>query len=554
MCKQIVSKILLLVLSMHLFFFVSIAHSLTIHDIPNKVFSLDLQDIDNDDDNSNDPWTGIPLAALIDNFNWHTWSQDDPSKRGIFTVNAINGIHPWLLFDGTNDLLDIDDSLLTTVESWYSEKSFSIVFKTWTDTTTLQTIYEQGTKEKGFAFQIQWGKLYAWAYNSLDWSSWQEYKVIDFWTIDAQKEYILIFVYDSVNNEIRASLNGIDASVVPASWEQKTHGACIFTAYFWCATYDQEGTIWLWATKNDSLNLSDNSTIVWYETNHFSGYLWEIATWNTALTSTEMWQIHTFLVVKWWFDSIPPVLSSDTWSGAIIPSGEVNLSFTYSDTHTGALGIDIASPNLELFSWNGSDFGTGNIISSYINNGSTVETLTWASYELNNIPLWKYKIRFTIADLAGNEEISEFVFYRDTPELIVGSWSVDLGDLLVNSDNFSEEVIITVKTIGAPFTLYMTGGQDLSYGITKINAWNGIDGFGYDQATYSWALSPVWSWQVIADEALNYNNSGALNNYTYQLKFWANPSADQPAGDYIWNVDFDINLRYFKSEIDIAAE
>lgn len=53
----------------------------------------------------------------------------------------------------------------------YSQKSFSLVFRSGNDVSSPQTIYEQGGKEKGFLFHIFGSTLYAGVYNTLDWAA-----------------------------------------------------------------------------------------------------------------------------------------------------------------------------------------------------------------------------------------------------------------------------------------------------------------------------------------------------------------------------------------------
>jgi len=55
---------------------------------------------------------------------------------------------PALFFDGIDDLYTLEDHVNIASGNEYGEKSFAIVFQTSSDITSLQTLYEQGGKEK----------------------------------------------------------------------------------------------------------------------------------------------------------------------------------------------------------------------------------------------------------------------------------------------------------------------------------------------------------------------------------------------------------------------
>ncbi len=542
--KAIIAKILLCIIWCHMFFAVNFAYSLGTQDILNSIFSLDAQDIDNDNNSANDPVNLSPITNIADNFWTHTGSQNSANQQPLFELNAINGQHPGIKFDGSNDIINIQDHTDISVAPNYDQKSFALVVKTGTDIASLQTIYDQGTKEKWFNFQIKDSHLYAWAYNSLDWSNGNEYKTIDLGTIEAEKEYIVIFVYDNIADEVRWYLNGILKWVLNNAEAQTTHGACIFSAFFGCAMYSQDGSIWLWWTKNDSIDLSNNTQIPWFETHFFNGHIWEISSWNSTLSDSQASDINIFLMVKWWFDSTPPVVNSNTSSWAIAPASSFDISYNYSDSHTWALGIDLSSIELELNRFQSWSFWTGNIIDNHINDLLTNETLTWATYTLDNLTLGKYRIIFKVADFWANTEINEIIFYKDSPELIVGSWSIDIWTLNSDFNTFSPEIDVTVKTIGAPFQLTMNVDQELSYGITQINAWDGNEGFGFDQEVYTNTISPIQNWQIIWTGSLSPNTDGILNEYIYKIRLWWQTNADQHAGEYEGDISFWIDLQY----------
>lgn len=90
---------------------------------------------------------------------------------------------------------------------------------------------------------------------------------------------------------------------------------------------------------------------------------------------------------------------------------------------------------MELYKWNGTTWGT-NIAGT----GLTTPTITatGATYPTNNLLFGKYLYVFQIADNAGNNSTATgATFYIDTPEFIVGSGSINIGDINDTTNTFS---------------------------------------------------------------------------------------------------------------------
>jgi len=60
--------------------------------------------------------------------------------------------------------------------------------------------------------------------------------------------------------------------------------------------------------------------------------------------------------------------------------------------------------------------------------------------------------------------------------------SVDIGKVVgnVQKNSSPDEFIITVQTVGAPFSLTLSGSELDSLG-SIISHWTGVDGFGYEK-------------------------------------------------------------------------
>jgi hypothetical protein len=121
---------------------------------------------------------------------------------------------------------------------------------------------------------------------------------------------------------------------------------------------------------------------------------------------------------------------------------------------------------------------------------------------VHTLPFGKYRATFEIAD-AGNNTTQQVVnFSVDQISMTISRNSLDIGkleagDLMVGT----EELIITVKTLGAGFTLTQNTLNSLSLtgGVIQIQDFDGSNGFGYDYSetgsgnlvSYSGALSRV---------------------------------------------------------------
>ena len=302
--RKITSYVLIFILGFYINLETFMVYALSPNDISNQVFFLDAQDTDADWDNTNEPADWSNIWNLVDKFNSNTGSQSDSNKQPVYNINSINS-YPSLSFDWNNDLLNLADNLEISNNTEFPEKSYAMIIKTWTDINTFQTIYDEGTKEKGFAFQIENNHIYAWAYNTIDWSSPDQFKTIDLWIIDPDTIYTIFFVYDQVNDSIKWYLDWNLINTLNNISLQTTHWACTFDTSFGCTIYDNWWTLALGSTKNDTLKLSDNSEITWYELNPFFWKIWEISSYNHALTDSEISWLDDYLTTKWWLNSAP---------------------------------------------------------------------------------------------------------------------------------------------------------------------------------------------------------------------------------------------------------
>ena len=534
--KKITSSFLLLLFIIYSSFWSVLA--LAPGDISNGVFFLDAQNVDWDWSSGNEPSDNSSVTDIIDTFNAFTWSQSTSSKKPTYKTNSIN-IYPSLKFDWSADYLNITDNQTINTATGYTQKSYAMIIKTWADITTLQTLYEEWWKEKWYSFQIDQWHLYAWAYNSIDWAVWHKTKIIDLWTITAHTVYTIFFVFDSDSNSVTWYLDWTLISTLSTVTQQKTHGSCILDAWIGCSLYSTWSTsIWLWATKNDVLRLSNTTETEILEWHYFTGNIWEISSYNHALTLVEITGLQDYLADKWYWDITAPVITWTNYaSGSILPWWNHNLEFDYNDTHSWSVWIDTSSENLVLEKWNGTSW----VANAGISNTST--TITKAIYATSNLAYWKYRATFNISDNNSNISNNEvIIFYIDIPSMVISEDEFTLWELNDTTNTYSQIVTINVKTVWVPFRVKI---QNDSANISSW--WENI--IPYNWIHWYWKKDGSSIVALITEEEIA-NQTGALdtdwnlNSYTYNVQLWAIIESLQTSGDYDWTVKITIEYDY----------
>ncbi len=131
--------------------------------------------------------------------------------------------------------------------------------------------------------------------------------------------------------------------------------------------------------------------------------------------------------------------------------------------------------------------------------------------------------------------VSERIFFIDELNWTVSQDTVDIGDLTLSTQHNSapSEFTITVETVGAPFTLTLSGTTLISQ-LSVIDHWTGSLGYGYEQYTtgYSDILSSILSPALLASQGANIHPDGNKRIYTYRIQYGARIDETTPAGDY----------------------
>jgi len=240
-------------------------------------------------------------------------------------------------------------------------------------------------------------------------------------------------------------------------------------------------------------------------------------------------------------DITPPTISNLNFaSGSLLPGWNHTLSVSYSDIES---GINTASAVRELYRWNGTDWGADISASALIN--GTINNTT-ANYTTNNLDFWKYLFVFRISDNTwNNSAIFNSVFYIDRPIFLIWDEEIDIWDLSANEQKFSSSTTLTVRTVWAPFKIFLNRNTDLTDPNGNIiQNWDGSTGYWYDITPLSGSITTITLDELIVSQWGWINQDWELNTYVYNIQIWAEVDEQQEAWDYQWNIDFKIQLDY----------
>ena len=307
-----------------------------------------------------------------------------------------------------------------------------------------------------------------------------------------------------------------------------------------------------WGAAQSNAATTINTNIAWFNALTGSNQI----KWKAFLNSNGAQKVEIDQIEIDYFDNVPPIIDDNfPQENTLLPKHNFDITFDYFDVD-GAYGsgsvtenngwawIDISSAALKLSKWDGTTWWS-NIAPTYINfSGSTI--WTWSAiFPTVDIPYGKYQMYFSIADQNGNNASTSVIFYIDEPELIISTSEIDIGEVSDTTNSFSDEVMVTVKTVWAGFSVTMnTPIPELDYIWEKIWTWDGTTWFWFDTPPYTSALSLIWTNQQIGSEAASININGEKNTYTYSLKMWALVDSLQIWWDYEWKIDFWISLDY----------
>ncbi len=317
-------------------------------DIASNVFHLDAQDVDDDGiDNTADGATISTWADLntANNFDFiagtaPVYDTDGFGERGSVVYDG-----------GSSDILTkTGDALINN--SIFSQKAFALVFRTGSDISGFQVIYEQSSGGQGYNFTLEDGVLYAQAYsrNDGDWgdSNAERHKPINLGSVQTNTSYTLIAYHDS--NIWAAQVNeGAFSSFTDAD-DMPANGNAI-------------------GLGGNSGN-SRNPVTLNNENGFFSGQIGEIASWNTQLSGGQIASLNSYFDDRW--GNTAPILGAIEGTNIDFTEGDSDTQITNTITVTDGdshLNMDSARVSIAGGFVTGEDslifVDTGNITGSY---------------------------------------------------------------------------------------------------------------------------------------------------------------------------------------------
>jgi len=242
-------------------------------------------------------------------------------------------------------------------------------------------------------------------------------------------------------------------------------------------------------------------------------------------------------------DAVDPNITSFTPnSDTLFPIGNFAMSYEFNDVDS---GIDIGSEIVTLQRWDGSIWWP-NIAGGYTSLNAI--SLTWATYQVTGLEFGRYRAWFWIQDNAGNSDIINHEFYVDEIEFNISQAEIDIWTIAESWTTYTsvDELIVTVRTVWAAFSVSMNPNTDLTNDSETIPIFDTIAGFWYQEPPYPWTILSHTGWIVVGSEAASLNPDGEKNTYTYNLRYSAllDILENYAAGDYEGSVDFGIDINY----------
>lgn len=180
-----------------------------------------------------------------------------------------------------------------------------------------------------------------------------------------------------------------------------------------------------------------------------------------------------------------------------------------------------------------------NIWSSTINNWELFFELDQEVNSTSSATFNKNWVNFTINPLSWNQQLLPWA----TTNVSTGNINIwNISNPWVN--NFSPNVVLTVRTVWTPFNLILNKDWNLAYNSIQIQNWNWVNWVWYEKTPFTNSINLINNNEIIATQATNLNTSWEKNTYIYTIRLWTNITQEQAAGSYLWNMKFSLELDY----------
>lgn len=328
------------------------------------------------------------------------------------------------------------------------------------------------------------------------------------------------------------------------------------------AVSDYNDALALDITSQNDLVLKDNWWNIWDKAKSSPWPAWSWSAWIAMERLSNPWDwlnssswyssvVNNWLTASYLgtpkntnvFDSIAP--SIDSFSPAdntLYPIWDFTVSYNYSDN----VAINSASYTFAIWKWNwwSYDDVSANISNSWANS-------TTATFDLSNLAFWKYKATFTIDDTSWNTTTKVINFYIDKFEFTISNANIDLWVMQVdNLVDATQNITITVKTLGAWFDLNVGWDNTLNSWINSIQSWNTLYWFWIDYEGIN-SATPHTFWTTYSiPKVLESNATGNIDlnwnqkTFTYNIKYQGKIPFIQVAWNYSWNTNYSVDINY----------
>lgn len=310
-------------------------------EISNIVFHFDATNIDLDNNSTISDWGLVStwknkvatwVWDFVDKDTVNTWRTIQYSSNlPTFNEEWLNWM-PMVEFNWTDQMLAINSNwLLNNDRDWYAnrvymEKSYAIVFKTSDNIEDPQVIYEQWWAATWYNFYIQDGNVWAWVLNYgtsayaetdysptdtnyyFEWDSWHNQKSVKLDEVRPNTIYFIMIVQDSTHlnrtarpiiedikdkryidtqNRLKIYLNWVLANETDHVDAMPEH----FYAWMW--------NVFAWSVTPAKPTLTLFNDISASDKAYFKWWIWELISWNHALTENEIRWIQNYFSQKW---------------------------------------------------------------------------------------------------------------------------------------------------------------------------------------------------------------------------------------------------------------
>ncbi|MBT4760921.1 MAG: hypothetical protein HOO06_04410 [Bdellovibrionaceae bacterium] len=492
---------------------------------PDKVIHIDSNDftsiLDESSRNANDlSFSGTVSTAkdISGSSNIHDSFQLTASSQPTFdTVNKM------IQFDGVNDHFDITnhtDLNLSTIH----QRTIVVAFKTGTDITSPQVIYEEGGGTRGMNAYILSGSLYIGFWNDTNDGDGVQAFTSASTVITANTHYYSTLVLDYSNytggagpdGQLRGHINGVEFSSLGTTTS---------------LLYGHSGAIAIGAKAGGTRYHTGSSG---GDGDYFSGDLFELIIYNYAIDNTDALGFHTYLTDRW---PDPQPATNLSLASTYTTSSSQTPNFSW----TASISQDVNDYKVAL----GTTAG-GEEISAYASKGNVTST-SISGLSLSSCTDYYASVKAVATDLDESTAITtEFLRFDNTspsdPNTLVlsGSSSTASSKLLswssaVDTCSFAYyEAALGSSSGGSDIVTWTNIGNTTSHQFTGLSLSTATDYFisirGYDSAGNITNVVSSVAWQVdtcVASDVVNptdpaaFTFSGSASSSTTPSHSWS---------------------------------